>query len=262
MKRWAIALSVVLSTLVMLLIGATLLARVAAAPAASANLAIAHLAPFAMDPGTAVTVTVDGLPLLTDVSFADSTGYVSVTAGVPHVVGIVPAGSVSPALTATLTLTENMDFTAIAVGGANGWPLELQALVDDNTPPTMGTARVRVGHLAPFAATITDTLADVRLQDGTVIVDDVPYGAVSPLYLPLPAGTYDLKVTTADGSVTLIDPMPVTLLDGNIVSLFAVGDGTNQPVGVFAWPAGEVGALLPLVQSRLYFPVVFKNGAP
>jgi hypothetical protein len=262
MKRWAIALSVVLSTLVMLLIGATLLARTAAALPSFANLAVAHLAPFAMDPGTAVTVTVDGLPVLTDVSFADSTEYVSVTAGVPHVVGIVPAGSVSPALTATLTLTESMDFTAIAVGGANGWPLDLLALVDDNTAPSMGTAKVRVGHLAPFAATITDTLADVRLQDGTVIVDDVPYGVVSPLYLPLLAGTYDLKVTTADGSVTLIDPMPVTLLGGDIVSLFAVGDGTNQPVGAFAWPAGEVGALLPLVQSRLYFPVVFKNGAP
>ena len=29
--------------------------------------------------------------------------------------------------------------------------------------------------------------------------------------LQVPAGTYDLKITNADGSVTLIDPMPVAV---------------------------------------------------
>ena len=37
---------------------------------ASLDLEVAHLAPFAMDPGTAVTVTLDGTPVLTDFEFA------------------------------------------------------------------------------------------------------------------------------------------------------------------------------------------------
>ncbi|MGD9048359.1 MAG: hypothetical protein PVF77_09915, partial [Anaerolineae bacterium] len=74
------------------------------------------------------------------------------------------------------------------------------------------------------------------------------------------AGEYDLKITNADGTVTLIDPMPVTLNDGDIVSLFAVGDGANQPLGVFAWPSDQVGFLLPL-GYKLYFPIILNGEA-
>ena len=225
----------------------------------AANVQIAHLAPFAMDPGTAVTVTLDGTPVLTDFEFADSTAYLPVPEG-PHLVEVYPAGSVTPAISGTVILTQAMDYTAIAVGGANGWDLGLLPLVDDNSAPAAGNAKVRFGHLAPFAATITDTLADIRLQDGTLVdpaLDDVPYGAVAP-YLELPAGQYDLKITTADGGTTLIDPMPVTLNDGDILSVFAVGDGANQSVGAFALPSGVEGFLLPLTVRILYMSVVFR----
>ena len=213
----------------------------------AASLQVAHLAPFAPGAGTAVTVTVDGAPLLTDFEFAESTGYVPVEAGVDHQIQVFPAGSSDPAISATVNLTHAMDFSAIAIGGANSWDLDLLLLKDNNTPPATGFAHVRIGHLAPFAAVITDTWADVRLQDGTILpgFDDVPFGVVAD-FIPLPADTYDLKVTNADGSVTLIDPMPVALADGDIVSVFAVGDIANQPVGAFAWPSDAVGGLLDL----------------
>jgi hypothetical protein len=135
----------------------------------------------------------------------------------------------------------------------------LLALVDDNSAPAAGNFKLRLGHLAPFADTITGTLADVRLQDGTIILDDVPFGAVAS-YVELPAGSYDLKITSPDGSVTYIDPLPVIFNDGDIVSAFAVGDGANQPLGVFAWPSGAPGFLLPLVQpsegGKIYLPLV------
>jgi hypothetical protein len=44
--------------------------------------------------------------------------------------------------------------------------------------------------------------------------------------------------------VTLIDPMLVALANGDIVSVFAVGDGANQPMAIFVWPNGEPGFLL------------------
>jgi hypothetical protein len=94
------------------------------------------------------------------------------------------------------------------------------------------------------------------LQDGTVILDDVSFGATAG-YLELPAGEYDLKITSPDGGTTYIDPLPVTLADGDVVSAFAVGDGANQPLGVFAWPSDAVGFLLPLAEyGTVYLPVI------
>ncbi len=225
-----------------------------------ARLEVGHLAPFAMDPGTAVTVTLNGTPVLTDFMFAESTGYLEIAAGITHTVEIFAAGVPTPAISAEINLMSGVDYTAIAVGGANGWSLDLLTLVDDNAAPAAGNFKLRLGHLAPFADTITGTLADVRLQDGTIILDDVPFGAVAS-YLELPAGTYDLKITSPDGATTYIDPLPVTFNDGDIVSAFAVGDGVNQPLGVFAWPAGVPGFLLPLAEPEpvggmIYLPLI------
>jgi nitrogen fixation protein len=246
MKRSTIGLVLVMVLVVALgMLVAAQDATEPAAPLAQARLAVAHLAPFAMDPGTAVSIEVNGVEVLNNFEFAGSTGYLPLEAGVDHLIEVFPAGSATAAISATVNLDEGMDYTALAIGGANGWDLELKLLEDDNAAPAAGTAKVRVGHLAPFAADVADTLADVRLQDGTVILNDVPYGAVAG-YLELPAGTYDLKITTADGSATLIDLMPVALSAGDIVSVFAVGDGVNQPVGAFALPSGAAGSLLPL----------------
>jgi hypothetical protein len=152
-----------------------------------------------------------------------------------------------------------MGYAAIAVGGANDWDLELLRLEDDSMAPADGFAKVRIGHLAPFAADLADTLADVRLQDDTIILDDVPYGAVDD-YLELEEGLYDLKITTADGSVTLIDPRPVMFNDGDNLSVFAVGDVTNQPADAFALPLGQPGFLLPEGYA-IYLPIIV-NGYP
>lgn len=127
----------------------------------------------------------------------------------------------------------------IAIVGANSWDLGLKLLEDDNSAPTAGNAKVRIGHLAPFAEDSAKTLADVRLQNGDLLpgFDDVPYDVVAD-YIELAAGEYDLKITSADGSTTLIDPVPVTFNAGDIVSVLAVVDGTDQPLGVFALPSG------------------------
>jgi nitrogen fixation protein len=229
----------------------------------AAALQIAHLAPFAQDGtlliGTSVTIALNGEDILEGVKFAGSTGYLPVPAGWNQV-QIFPTGSATPAISATVYLTHALDFTALAVGGANGWPLELLLLEDDNSAPTSGNAKVRIGHLAPFAALAADTLADVRLQDGTVILNDVPYGAIAG-YLELPEGTYDLKITSPDGTVTLIDPRPVELEDGDILSIFAVGDGSNQALGIFALPSGAPGMLVPLMRFTIYMPLVLRSSA-
>jgi hypothetical protein len=226
----------------------------------AASVQVAHLAPFAPDPLTAVDVSIDATPVLTNFAFADSTGYLPLQADVDHLIEIFPAGSDMAAISATVNLTHPLAFTAIAVGGANGWPLGLELLQDDNAPPPTGLFKARIGHLAPFAATITDTLADVRLQDGTAVTESVPYGTIGT-HTALPAGDYDLKITAPGGTPTLIDPFLVTFNPGDILSVFAVGDGANQPLGVFALPSGQPGALLPLAKYQ-WLPIVFKDGSP
>jgi hypothetical protein len=223
----------------------------------AARLRVAHLAPFAMDPGTAVTVTLNGTPVLTDFAYTDSTLYLDLIPDT-YLVEIFPGGSPTPAITGTVALTGGVDYTAIAIGDGVNQPLSLLALVDDNTAPAAGNFKLRLGHLAPFADTLAGTMADIRLDDGTAVLTDVVFGAVSP-YLELPAGTYDLKITTPGGGTTLINLAPVTFVDGQILSAFATGDGTNQPLGGYALPSDQLGFVLPLEGYNIYLPLAVKN---
>ncbi len=222
----------------------------------SAWLRVAHLAPFAMDPGTAVTVTLNGVPTLTDFAYGDSTTYIELPPGV-YLVEIFPGSSSTAAISATVTLAPDTYYTAVATGDGVNQDLELLALVDDNTAPAAGNFHLRLGHLAPFDT--GTALADIRLQDGTPVLTNVAYGDVTG-YILLPAGTYDLKITTPGGAVTLIDLEPVTFAAGDIVTAFATGDGSNQALGVFAWPVDVEGFFLPLtppvIEYILYLPFI------
>ncbi len=222
----------------------------------SAWLRVAHLAPFAMDPGTAVTVTLNGSPALTNFAYGDSTTYIELPPG-EYLVEIFPGSSSTAAISATVTLDPDTYYTAVATGDGVNQDLELLALVDDNTAPAAGNFHLRLGHLAPFDT--GTALADIRLQDGTPVLTNVAYGDVTG-YIPLPAGTYDLKITTPGGAVTLIDLEPVTFAAGDIVTAFATGDGSNQALGVFAWPVDVEGFFLPLtppvIEYILYLPFI------
>jgi hypothetical protein len=220
-----------------------------------ASLRVAHLAPFAMDPGTAVTVTLNGAPALTNFAYGDSTSYIELVPDT-YLVEIFPGSSATPAITATVNLMADMYYSAVAIGDGVNQDLALLALADDNTAPAAGKFHLRLGHLAPFAAGAAT--ADIRLQDGTIVVDDVDFSDVTA-FIPLDAGTYDLKITSADGLTTLIDPLPVTFAEGDIVTAFATGEGANQALGVFAWPVDVEGFFLPLFEEyQLFLPIIMK----
>ncbi len=218
---------------------------------------VAHLAPFAED--ASVTVKLDGADVLTDFNYGDSTDYIALDPG-QHLVEIFPEGSATAAISATLNLTATHYYTAIAIGDGVNQDLALLALADDLSLPAAGKFHLRLGHLAPFASGDA-VLADVRLQDGTPIVENVDFSDVTG-FIPLDAGTYDLKITTPGGGSTLIDPLPIDLMAGQIVSAFATGDRDNQRLGVFALPARFEGFFLPLRVYSLYLPLIVKNYNP
>jgi minor extracellular serine protease Vpr len=221
-------------------------------------LQVAHLAPFAMDPGTAVTITLNGAPALTNFAYGDSTAYISLDPG-EYDVEIFPGSSAVPAITATVELMSDTYYTAIAYGDGANQDLGLMLLEDDLTPPAPGMFHLRLGHLAAFAPGLAT--ADVRLEDGTPVVEGVNFGDVTG-YIALPAGQYDLRITAPGGSPIVINPLPVNLPAGAILSAFAAGDRDNQGLGVFALPADAPGDFLPLTTYQVFMPTVFKGYSP
>ena len=257
-KTWPNLL--IIASMLVLIIGVSNQASVMAVESEDAQLQVVHLAPFAED--ASVTITLNGAEALTDFAYGDSTEYIPLPAG-DYDVAVIPTGSMDPAIEATVTLDASTYYTVVAVGDDLNQDLGLILLVDDLTEPEAGTFHLRIGHLAPFASG-DGVLADVRLQDGTPILENVDFGDVTA-FLPLPAGEYDLKITTPGGETTLIDPLPVAFAEGTIISAFASGEGLNQALGIFALPAGVEGFFLPLYvepepqEFSLFMPIVMNN---
>lgn len=229
------------------LLGAFVLAGFAGQALAEAQVRVAHLAPFADSlPGTSVTVAVNGDPLLEDFVFGDFTDYVALPAG-SYEITVTPTGGSEPAITASATVEDGVDYTLAAIGNGSLQDLSLLALVDDNTPAGAGNLKLRVVHAAPFAATLAATEVSIRTAGGDVVagLTNVPFAAASDV-LEIPAGNYDLKVATPNGRVNLIDLAPVDLPAGVSLTVFAVGDGSNQPLGFIALPLGELPTKTPV----------------
>jgi hypothetical protein len=230
---------------------AVALSLAAASPAAlaEARVLVGHFAPFADSiDATSVSIRINGQVALQNVKYGDFTQYIALPAG-PYLIEVLPTGTSTVAISANVTLADR-DYTVLATGNGTQQPLALQALQDDNTAAPAGNLRLRVVHVAPFAADATSTAVSVRTDGGAVVggLSSVPFAAVSP-YLELPAGTYDLKVATPDGKVNLIDLAPVALPAGAILTVLARGDGVNQPLGFTAIPLGALPSERPVDAS-------------
>jgi hypothetical protein len=251
-RRWPINLVLIVTLLAIASIAFAQSEDNPVANAAAPRARVAHLAPFAaVVEDTAVTVTINGEELLTDFKFTDFTDYVTLDgAGSIDVAVLVGETAV---IEETLVVAENTDYTLAAIGEGSNQPIGLWTLVDDNTPPAAGQAHLRIAHAAPFSSNLDDTKVDICTQDGMLVggLAGVPYQVASG-YLPLPAGTYDLKVTLTDptscAGLPIIDPDPVTLPDGAVVTVYAYGDAANQSPGLLAVPVGVLEVTPPLVR--------------
>jgi hypothetical protein len=216
-----------------------------------ATVNVGHFAPFATGlENTSVTVRLNGADAITDFVFGELVEGVSLDPG-DYLVEIIPTGSVTPAITGTFSLTAGVDYTLSALGDGVNQPLELHALVDDNSAPAAGNARARIVHYAPFASTGTEV--DICTEGGTAVVSNVPYKAFTDPYLELPAGLYDLKVTAAGSECeTLIFDIPLIRLSaGTVATIFAVGGANGYDPTVITTPD-----LTPL---HIFLPILFKS---
>ncbi|MEZ4639238.1 MAG: DUF4397 domain-containing protein [Caldilineaceae bacterium] len=63
---------------------------------------------------------------------------------------ILPTGTNTVAISATVTLTDDTDYTVSAIGDGTNQGLELFAQVDDSLRARGRNAKLRITHLAPF----------------------------------------------------------------------------------------------------------------
>lgn len=217
----------------------------AALAPAPARVALLHAAPLAGP--DAVTVAVDtapGLPdaPLGDLGYAERLDYQDVAAGERSFklfAGVVDAAELpaaTPILTARVDLAAGRDYTLVVTGGASGFPLAIVALPDNTGSPTGASAKLRLLHAAPFAASPAATAVDIVAESGQAIPGllDIAFGDVTD-YVTLPSGlSYDLKAVPSGrpGAPAVFDLEPFSLEPGQVATLVAIGGANGRPATV------------------------------
>lgn len=184
-----------------------------------ARLRVVHASPDA----PAVDVCADGQVAFQGAAFPSATAYASVDADT-YAIRVTPAGAgcnSAGVINADLPLSAGQDITVVAVNRLA--QIEPLVLVDDNTAPAAGKARVRFVHASPDAPTV-----DITLTDGTTLFDNVSFKQASG-YLEVAAGTFDLQVRDQTGTTVVLTLNGNVLSAGKVYTVFAVGLLNGNP---------------------------------
>lgn len=238
----------------LLLVGVVALVFAGLAPnaLAAAKVRVLHSAPDV----PAVTVYVNGNAAIPSLAPLQSTDYLDLPAGT-YQVAVALAGQPESAavLRTALSVEDGKRYTAFATGLLASGTVRLGALEDVARAP-FSRSSIRVWHNSPDAPAV-----DV-IVNGQTALSNVPYGTASS-YLPLPAGTYDVRVNVAGTSTTVFSG-PVTLARGESYTAVALGSvaGTGAPFGVQVLRDATSGALLRVLHAspNVGAVTVFVNG--
>jgi len=178
----------------------------------------AHLSPDA----PLVDVLVDGTEVFADVGFPAFGPYANLMPGGYTIQVTVADSPGTVVLDVPLRVQANRSYTVAAVGELSD--IEALVLADDNAPTLPGTGMVRVLHASPDAPTV-----DITLPDGTTLIDDLSFKTASD-YLSLPAGDYTVQVRDETGATVVVDNIALSLTEGQVVTVAAVGLLTGMPM--------------------------------
>jgi hypothetical protein len=219
-----------------------------AAPApGTARVRIAHYAPFANTlAATRVDICLDAtdtaVPGLTNVEFGQESGWLPLPAGI-YDLFIAPAGTncSTPALDLpALAILAGKTYDVYAVGGANGWPLEVKSITGLDFP-----AHVTVGHFAPFSTTVPGTAVDIKVN-GALAFTSVVFGNFVP-QVQLPPGPALVEILPA-GTSTVALSGTLDLKGDAAYNLFAIGGANGWPL---TFSATEISKTAPLDKALI-----------
>lgn len=190
---------------------------------ATANVMVTHASPNA----PAVDLLVDNQKVNTaPLSFPNSTGYLSVTAGTRNI-KVNAAGTTTSVINANVTFDANKNYSVFACNTLSS--IEAIVLEDNLATPASGKAHVRVVHLSPDAPAV-----NIGVQGSTTnLFTNLSFKGATA-FTPVDAGTYNLQVKLASNN-TVVLTVPATLAAGKIYTVFARG--------YVAPPTGNTNAL-------------------
>ena len=180
---------------------------------------VSHMSPDAPN----VDIYVDGGdPVLTDVPFGTTSGYLQLPGGT-YDVAVAPAGtSVDDAvIDASLPVEAGTSYTVAAIGEATSSDTELRPLVleDDVSDPGGDSARVRVVHASPDAPAVDVTVA----SSGDAIVDGAAFGDAAAVTVPANDYTLEIRGDTDSNDGDVVADFDVSLNGGTVYTAFAAG---------------------------------------
>lgn len=226
--------------------------RTRAAAQTTASLRVLHASP---DAGN-VDVSVDGTVAVPNAPYKAGTAYLPLSAG-SHLVQVSPAGTTTPVITANPDLGAGKKYTAVAIGRV-ATPIDALLLEDDPSPVAATGARLRVVHAAPGAGTVdvylTSPGADLSTTAPTL--DDVPFKTASA-QLPVPPGTYQVRITASNSTTPVYDSGPITIPGGAdwCVAALETSQGAS-PVTLVALTGDPAAPTAELTDRRAFVRVV------
>ena len=195
---------------------------------------VAHLGtnlPMADD--TAVDITVDGAVAIEGLTFAQSTGFVSLPAG-EHTFGVNVAGTETEVFSITTTLPADSVSTVVAIASVNVEsdaqdPLNVLLFSGDLADLPEGSGRVLVGHGFDNVdfETVDVIVPDTCEADGP-LVEDLAFASVE-VVADLPGGEYVIALAAPDSCDAAVGPLTAPVTAGVATLLIAAADSTGTP---------------------------------
>ena len=173
---------------------------------------------YAAPNGPAVDIYVDGQRKTTASQFGEITPYITVAPGVHQIQ--VFAASAGPAGAALLDTSATFDSGQAYSVLATDRVEQMSAVVlnDALTIDPGANAYVRLVHLSPDAPAV----ADVAVSGGPTVASNLPFKGATA-YLPVAPGTYQFDIRPTWAPVTLATTAPLTLVRGQIYTVFVMG---------------------------------------
>lgn len=184
----------------------------AASAVATSNVRVIHTS---FDAPT-VDIAVDGSVAIPGLAFGETSGFATLTSGTRNI-KVTPENATSPVvINVNLPLEQGAEYTVLAIDSLSA--IDAIVAVDDRTI-NVNKARVRFIHASPDAPAV-----DVKLNSGTgaKVFGNTAFKDVEN-YVEVDGGTYTFAVTAANTTSEVVVFNPVTVQNGMIYTIVAIG---------------------------------------
>lgn len=174
-------------------------------------------------------VLVDSTSISTNLAYATSTGYQSVSSGA-HQVAIEPSGSSTQLLQQSITFSSGTDKTIISSNFSSN--VQNLVLTDNNAAPASGDFKIRIVNVAPGLgpADVYIVAPGTDLNTVSPTMSSLGFGSASN-YQTIAGGSYEIVLTPVGQKFIAVDTGSLTLSSGQIRTFV----GLNSQSGGFTY---------------------------